>query len=148
MITTGGGPALMEAANPGRVRCRGEIRWAQHRVAPIHTAGRSSLSVSLFCLAQDASAASGKGAGFPGGYDTFDELFEVLTLVQTRKIKPLPIVLVGESYWRRAFDVDFLVDEGTIDAEDRDLFWFAESATEIWDGILHWRDACAAGVRP
>jgi predicted Rossmann-fold nucleotide-binding protein len=83
---------------------------------------------------------------FPGGYGTFDELFEVLTLVQTRKIKLLPIVLVGEDYWRRAVNFDFLVDEGVIDggvidAEDRDLFCFAETATEIWDGILHWRGA-------
>jgi hypothetical protein len=62
---------------------------------------------------------------FPGGYGTFDELFETLTLVQTRKIKPIPVVLVGEAYWRRVFDVDFLVDEGTIDVEDRDLFWYA-----------------------
>ena len=81
---------------------------------------------------------------FPGGYGTFDELFEVLTLVQTRKMKPLPIVLVGESYWRHAFDVEFLTDEGVIDAEDRELFWFAESAKEIWDGILHWYDVSGA----
>lgn len=79
---------------------------------------------------------------FPGGFGTFDELFEVLTLVQTRKIKPLPVVLVGESYWRRAVDFDFLVEEGTIDPEDRELFWFAESASEIWDGILDWHRAC------
>jgi predicted Rossmann-fold nucleotide-binding protein len=81
-------------------------------------------------------------AAFPGGYGTFDELFEVLTLVQTRKIKPLPTKLVGERYWRRAFDADFLADEGVIEAEDRELFWFAETAKEIWDGILHWYDAC------
>jgi len=52
---------------------------------------------------------------FPGGYGTMDELFETLTLAQTRKIAPLPIILVGEAYWRRAFDVDFLVAEGVID---------------------------------
>ncbi|MGO8924951.1 MAG: LOG family protein, partial [Xanthobacteraceae bacterium] len=75
------------------------------------------------------------------GYGTFDELFEVLTLVQTRKIKPIPVVLVGESYWRRAIDLDFLVDEGVIDQEDRELFWFAETAREIWTGILHWHDS-------
>jgi predicted Rossmann-fold nucleotide-binding protein len=75
---------------------------------------------------------------FPGGYGTLDELFEVLTLIQTRKVKPFPIVLVGESFWRRAVDLDYLVDEGTIDPEDRELFWFAESAREVWDGILRW----------
>ena len=61
-----------------------------------------------------------------------------MTLVQTRKIKPLPIVLVGERYWQQAFNVDFLVDEGVIDPEDRELFWYAETAQEIWDGILDW----------
>lgn len=78
---------------------------------------------------------------FPGGYGTLDELFEVLTLIQTRKIKPIPVVLVGEAYWRRAVDIDFLVDEGVIDSEDRDLFWFAETAEEIWTGIQRWHDA-------
>jgi uncharacterized protein (TIGR00730 family) len=77
---------------------------------------------------------------FPGGYGTFDELFEVLTLVQTRKIKPIPVVLVGESYWREAVNLDFLVDEGVIDQEDRELFWFAETAEEIWNGILQWHN--------
>jgi uncharacterized protein (TIGR00730 family) len=75
---------------------------------------------------------------FPGGYGTLDELFETLTLVQTRKIKPLPLILVGEEYWRQAVNMDFLINEGMIDAEDRDLFWFAETAQEIWDGILNW----------
>lgn len=83
---------------------------------------------------------------FPGGYGTFDELFEVLTLVQTRNIRPLPIVLVGEKYWRRALDMEFLVDEGVIDPEDRELFWFAETATEIWEGIRHWHDESNAEV--
>lgn len=53
---------------------------------------------------------------------------------------------MGEDYWRRAFDVDFLVDEGVIDAEDRELFWFAETAAEIWDGILHWHDTCGTSA--
>src|SRR6202030_1108874 len=84
---------------------------------------------------------------FPGGYGTFDELFEVLTLVQTRKIKPIPVILVGEPFWRRAVDIDFLVDEGVIDPEDRNLFWFAETAQEIWNGILHWHDAGGEPLR-
>jgi len=51
------------------------------------------------------------------------------------------VILVGEAFWRRAFDVDFLVDEGVIDEEDRDLFWYAETAQEIWQGILDWYEA-------
>lgn len=77
---------------------------------------------------------------FPGGYGTFDEMFETLTLVQTRTIEPVPIVLVGRSYWERAFDIDFLVAEGVIDPEDRELFWYAETAEEIWSGILRWHE--------
>jgi predicted Rossmann-fold nucleotide-binding protein len=77
----------------------------------------------------------------PGGYGTMDELFEVLSLTQTRKIPPVPLILVGEQYWRRVFDVDFLVDEGMIDPEDRDLFWFSESAENIWHDILRWYEA-------
>src|ERR1700674_1123988 len=57
------------------------------------------------------------------------------------RLSAIPVVLVGETYWRRAGDIDFLVDEGVIDPEDRDLFWFAETAQEIWNGILQWHDA-------
>jgi uncharacterized protein (TIGR00730 family) len=75
---------------------------------------------------------------FPGGYGTCDELFEVLTLLQTGKIAPLPVVLVGAQYWRRAVDFDFLVDEGMIAAIDAKLLTFAESADQIWDAIAAW----------
>ena len=75
---------------------------------------------------------------FPGGFGTLDELFEILELSQTRKMPPVPVILVGETYWRRAFDPDFLFEEGVIDSEDRELFWFAETAEEVWHGILRW----------
>jgi predicted Rossmann-fold nucleotide-binding protein len=52
----------------------------------------------------------------------------------------LPIILVGEAYWRQVFNLDFLLDEGVIDPEDRELFWFAETAPEIWDQICQWHD--------
>jgi predicted Rossmann-fold nucleotide-binding protein len=58
--------------------------------------------------------------------------------MQTRKIKQAPVVLVGECFWKDAFNVDFLIDEGVIDPEDRDLFWYAETAEEIWQSILDW----------
>ena len=80
---------------------------------------------------------------FPGGFGTFDELFEVLTLTQKRKVGPMPIVLVGERFWREAVNMDFLGSEGVIDAEDRDLFWYAETAPEIWDSIENWERAHA-----
>ncbi|BCG04801.1 hypothetical protein PPGU19_093690 (plasmid) [Paraburkholderia sp. PGU19] len=77
---------------------------------------------------------------FPGGFGTCDELFEVLTLLQTQKIKPLPVVLVGESYWRRAIDFDFMITEGTISQDDMRLFVFRETAESVWEAIVHWHD--------
>jgi uncharacterized protein (TIGR00730 family) len=77
----------------------------------------------------------------PGGYGTLDELFETLCLIQTRKREPLPVILVGEQFWRRAVDFDFLVAEGMIDAADLALFEFAETAQEIWERILRWYEA-------
>jgi uncharacterized protein (TIGR00730 family) len=75
---------------------------------------------------------------FPGGFGTLDELFEILTLVQTRKTRQRPVVLVGKAFWDRVFKLDALISEGMIDAEDRHLFRFAESAREAWDIILDW----------
>jgi uncharacterized protein (TIGR00730 family) len=83
---------------------------------------------------------------FPGGYGTLDEFFEALTLIQTRKIAPMPVILVGEAYWRGLFNPEFLVDEGVIDPEDRDLFWFAETAEEIWDDIQRWCDCAGKSI--
>ena len=77
---------------------------------------------------------------FPGGFGTRDELFEVLTLLQTEKIKPLPVVLVGESYWRRAIDFDFMFAEGVISPSDMRLFVFRETAEDIWAAIVHWHE--------
>jgi hypothetical protein len=75
---------------------------------------------------------------FPGGYGTLDELFETLCLIQTRKVDPLPVVLVGREYWRKVFDAEYLAAEGVIDEEDLDLFTFAETAEEIWSTIVEW----------
>jgi predicted Rossmann-fold nucleotide-binding protein len=72
------------------------------------------------------------------GYGTLDELFETLTLVQTRKIAPLPIILIGREFWSRAVDFPYLVQEGVIDPEDKDLFCFAETSDEILQIIADW----------
>ena len=75
---------------------------------------------------------------FPGGCGTLDELFEALTLIQTGKMEPLPIVLVGKAFWERLVDFDFLVEAGTISPKDLDLFRYADEAQEIWDYLCEY----------
>ncbi len=72
---------------------------------------------------------------FPGGYGTLDELFEVLTLVQTRKAKPVPILLYGSDYWKRLINLEMLLEEGTISPEDLDLFQYVDNPQQAWDLI-------------
>jgi uncharacterized protein (TIGR00730 family) len=154
VVVTGGGPGVMEAANRGAFDVGAKTiglnitlpheQYPNPYVTPglcfrFHYFAMRKLHFLLRARALVA---------FPGGFGTFDELFETLTLVQTRKIRPLPVVLVGEDYWRRAVDFDFLVAEGTVDAEDRELLWFAETAQEIWDGIEHWYRQAGEPVFP
>lgn len=144
VIMTGGGPGMMEAANRGAFDVGAKsaglnINLPHEQYPNPYITPELCFRFHYFALRKLHLLSRAKAlVAFPGGFGTFDELFEVLTLVQTRKIKPLPIVLVGESYWRRAVDMDFLVEEGVIDPEDRELFWFAETAEQIWDSILHW----------
>jgi uncharacterized protein (TIGR00730 family) len=147
MLVTGGGPGVMEAANRGAhdvgaksIGLNIALPDEQHPnpyVTPelcfrFHYFSTRKLHFLLRARALVA---------FPGGYGTLDEIFETLNLVQSRTIDPVPVVLVGRNYWRRVFDADFLVEEGVIDAEDRDLFSFAESAAEIWQAIREWHSA-------
>ena len=146
LVMTGGGPGIMEAANRGAYDV-GAASAGLNITLPREQFPNPYMSADLcfrfhyfamrklhFLLRARALVA------FPGGYGTFDEVFETLTLVQTRTIQPVPVVLVGEEYWRRAVDFDFLVDEGVIEREDRELFWFAESAEEVWRSILAWHE--------
>jgi len=72
---------------------------------------------------------------FPGGYGTFDELFELLTLVQTGKVRPLPILLFGEDFWKSVVNFQGLADEGVISPHDLDLIHWCEDAREGWDFV-------------
>jgi predicted Rossmann-fold nucleotide-binding protein len=81
---------------------------------------------------------------FPGGFGTFDESFELLTLIQTGKIKPLPIVFFGREFWERVVNFQALVHEGVIAPQDLELFKFVETAEEAWDHVCEFWDAKAA----
>jgi uncharacterized protein (TIGR00730 family) len=144
MIMTGGGPGIMEAANRGANDLGSKsiglnIALPHEQFPNPYVTPELCFRFHYFAVRKLHFLMRARAlVVFPGGYGTMDELFEVLTLVQTRKIRPLPVVLVGEAYWRRVFNADFLVDEGVIDLEDRELFWFAESAEEIWNDIVRW----------
>ncbi len=144
LIMTGGGPGIMEAANRGAFDAQAKtiglnISLPREQFPNPYVSPELCFKFHYFAMRklhflQRAMAL----VAFPGGYGTLDELFEVLTLSQTRKIEPMPIVLVGERHWRKAVNFDFLVEEGVIGAEDRELFWYAETAEDIWGGIQKW----------
>ncbi len=150
VIMTGGGPGIMEAANRGAFDIGAKsiglnIDLPHEQYPNPYITTDLCFRFHYFALRKLHLLQRTRAlVAFPGGYGTFDELFEVLTLIQTRKIAPIPVVLVGESYWRNVVDIDAMVEEGVIDAEDRELFWFAETAQEIWDGIRHWHAESAA----
>ena len=144
MIMTGGGPGIMEAANRGAHDADAQsiglnITLPHEQYPNPYISPGLCFSFHYFAMRKLHFLMRARAlVAFPGGYGTMDELFEVLTLTQTRKIDPVPVILVGEEYWRRVFDPDFLVAEGTIDPEDRELFWYAETANEVWRDILLW----------
>ena len=144
IIMTGGGPGIMEAANRGAFDAGAKsiglnITLPHPQFPNPYITPELCFRFHYFALRKLHFLLRARAlVAFPGGYGTLDEVFEALALVQTRKVRPFPIVLVGEQFWRRAFDVDFLLDEGVIEREDRDLFWFAETARDIVDGIGHW----------
>ncbi len=146
VVMTGGGPGIMEAANRGAsdigAKTIGLNITLPHEQYPNpYITPELCFRFHYFALRKMHFLMRARAlVAFPGGLGTFDELFETLTLIQTRKIAPLPVILVGAEYWQKAFDFDFLVDEGVVDAEDHKLFWFAETAQEVWEGILCWHE--------
>jgi uncharacterized protein (TIGR00730 family) len=147
VLVTGGGPGMMEAANRGALDVGAKsvglnIALPHEQHPNPYITPELSFRFHYFALRKLHFLLRARAlVAFPGGYGTFDELFETLTLIQTRTIDPVPVVLVGKEHWQRAFDVGFLVDEGVIDDDDRELFWYAETAEEIWQGLLDWHDA-------
>jgi uncharacterized protein (TIGR00730 family) len=144
VIMTGGGPGIMEAASRGAFE-RGAKTVGLNIDLPHEQFPNPYISPELcfrfryFALRKMHFMQRAKAlVTFPGGFGTLDELFEALTLIQTRTIKPLPVVLVGRAYWERLIDFVYLMEEGVIDIEDRNIFWFAETAEDAWEGIVDW----------
>jgi hypothetical protein len=151
---TGGGPGIMEAANRGACDVGAQsiglnIELPHEQYPNPYISPALGFSFRYFAMRKLHFLLRARAlVAFPGGYGTIDELFVVLTLSQTRKLSPVPVILVGEAYWRRVFDADFLVSQGTIEPEDRDLFWYAETAEDIWRDILLWYEAKGEPLLP
>jgi len=138
---TGGGPGIMEAANRGAYEVGAKsiglnITLPHEQEPNPYITPELCFQFHYFALRKFHFLLRAKGlVAFPGGFGTMDELFEALTLLQTGKIKPLPVVLVGRQYWEGVVNFQTFVDEGTIRPEDLGLFQFAETAEEVW-GII------------
>jgi len=141
VVVTGGGPGIMEAANRGAHDAGGKS-IGLNIVLPFEQAPNAYITPELsfqfhyFAIRKMHFLMRARALiVFPGGYGTMDELFETLTLIQTRKVKPVPVLLFGQGFWERIINFEALVDEGTISPEDLDLFQFVETAEEAWQVI-------------
>jgi uncharacterized protein (TIGR00730 family) len=152
VIATGGGPGLMEAANRGASEAGAPTIGfnitlpTEQRPNPYTTPALTFrfhyFAMRKMHLAMRASAL----AIFPGGFGTLDELFEILTLQQTRKTPPIPIVLFDRSYWREVINFDALFATDMVDIAQRDLFEFADTPEELWRAME--RRGLSAHVTP
>jgi uncharacterized protein (TIGR00730 family) len=141
VVVTGGGPGIMEAANRG-ANDVGAQSIGLNIVLPFEQRPNPYISPELcfrfhyFAVRKMQFLIRAKSlVVFPGGFGTMDELFETLTLIQTHKIKPIPVLLFGQDFWEKAINFEALVDEGTIGAKDTHIFQFVESAQDAWRAI-------------
>ncbi|MFL0795925.1 MAG: TIGR00730 family Rossman fold protein [Cellvibrionaceae bacterium] len=138
VIITGGGPGIMEAANRGAYEAGGKSIGLSI-VLPFETDPNPYITPELcfqfhyFALRKMHFLMRSKALiAFPGGFGTLDELFETLTLIQTRKARRVPILLFNKEFWQKTVNFEFLVDEGTIDEKDLQLFQYVDTADEAW----------------
>ncbi|MEW6520233.1 MAG: TIGR00730 family Rossman fold protein [Thermodesulfobacteriota bacterium] len=136
VVITGGGPGIMEAANRGAfetgAKTMGFNIVLPHEQAPNpYITPELSFQFHYFSIRKMHFLMRAQAlVAFPGGFGTLDELFETLTLIQTRKIKPLPVLLFGRQFWEKLINFDFLAEEGVIAREDLDIFRFVDTAEE------------------
>lgn len=141
VIVTGGGPGIMEAANRGAWECGAKsiglnITLPHEQDPNPYITPELCFQFHYFSLRKMHFLMRAKAlVAFPGGFGTLDELFETLTLVQTGKKRPLPIVLVGKQFWKRLIDFDYLAEQGMTNWADNKLFKMVDTAEEGWDHI-------------
>jgi hypothetical protein len=141
VVVTGGGPGIMEAANRGAHEsgCQSiglNIVLPFEQAPNIFITPELSFQFHYFAIRKMHFLLRAKSlVAFPGGYGTLDELFETLTLIQTGKIQPIPVLLFGRSFWEKIINFDALVEEGNISPKDIDIFTYVETAEEAWDII-------------
>lgn len=138
VVKTGGGPGIMEAANRGAHEVGGKS-IGLNIVLPMEQAPNPYVTPELcfrfhyFAIRKMHFMIRVKAlVVFPGGFGTLDELFEALTLIQTGKIEPIPVVMFGREYWERVINFDAMAMEGMIGPHDKDLLTFVETAEEAW----------------
>jgi len=141
IICTGGGPGIMEAANRGAHEAGAptvglNIALPHEQHANPYITPALSFKFHYFAMRKMHFMMRAKAlVAFPGGFGTLDELFEVITLVQTRKAQPVPIVLFGSDYWKRLLNVDLMIEEGVISANDLNLFHYVDAPEAAWETI-------------
>jgi uncharacterized protein (TIGR00730 family) len=146
-LITGGGPGIMEAANRGAFDAGAKsiglnITLPHEQFPNPYITPELCFRFHYFAMRKLHFLLRAKALiAFPGGYGTLDELFEALTLIQTNKVARIPVVLVGQEYWQQLINFNFLVSEGMVAAEDRDLFVYAETAEQAWQHVLQWHQA-------
>jgi uncharacterized protein (TIGR00730 family) len=146
VVCSGGGPSIMEAANRGAAEA-GADSIGLNIVLPHEQAPNEFVTPDLsfqfhyFALRKMHFLLRARAvAVFPGGFGTLDEFMELLTLIQTGKMKPIPILLFGKDYWSRVIDFDFMAEEGVINVNDTELFHWVETAEEGWRHIVEFYD--------
>ncbi|WP_295184144.1 TIGR00730 family Rossman fold protein [uncultured Brevundimonas sp.] len=148
VIATGGGPGIMEAANRGALDAGApsvgfNITLPHEQEPNAYSTPELTFRFHYFAMRKMHLAMRANAlVVFPGGFGTFDEMFEMLTLRQTKKAPPVPVVLVDKAYWTSVIGFDALVEHGMIAASDLDLIGFAEDAEGVWAELL------ARGLRP
>jgi uncharacterized protein (TIGR00730 family) len=140
-VISGGGPGIMEAANRGAHEM-GMLNVGLNIALPHEQSSNPYVSPSLnfkfhyFALRKMHFMMRAKAlVAFPGGYGTLDELFEIITLVQTQKERPVPIILFGSDYWKKLVNFELMVEMGTVHRKDLDLLTFCDTPQEAWDTI-------------